>query len=80
MRALFVAATLLAVPFAARAAVCGAPEQMLAWKARQPELAEEAKAFQGDARMKRLFEVDLRRASRDVEALDHPARLLAGDA
>ena len=89
MKALFLGFAVLALPAAAHAAGSGTPEQMRECKARQPELAQKAEAFKGDEKMKRLIEADLRRASREetegdgdecVEALDHAAKLLAGDA
>ena len=61
---------------------------MAACIARQPELAQKAGAFQGDPQIKRLIEADLRRAQKEqvegdgdecVEALDHAAKLLAGE-
>lgn len=57
-------------------------------KTRQVETAQKAAGFQGDARIKRLIDADLRRASKEesegdadecIEALDHAAKLLAGD-
>jgi hypothetical protein len=55
---------------------------------RLAELARKAAEYKGEDRMRRLIEADLRRASKEqaegdaeecMEALDHAAKLLAGD-
>lgn len=89
MKAFAFTAALLALPVAAHAANSGTPEQLQSCRVRQIELAHKIDAYQGDERMKRLMEADLRRANREetegdgdecLEALDHAAKLLAGDA
>lgn len=61
---------------------------MAACTARQPDLIKQAADFKGDAQIKRLIDADLKRAQREqvegdgdecLEALDHAAKLLAGD-
>ena len=61
---------------------------MAACTARQPELIKQTAEFKGDPQIKRLIEADLTRAKKEqaegdgdecVEALDHAAKLLAGD-
>ncbi len=56
--------------------------------ARHAEIAKQAAAFNGEARIKRLIDADLSRALREqaegdsdecIEALDHATKLLAGD-
>lgn len=56
--------------------------------ARLAELTRKAADYKGPERMRRLIEADLRRASQEraegdadecIEALDHAAKLLAGD-
>lgn len=56
--------------------------------ARHAELVKRAATFNGDARIKRLIDADLKRALREqaegdgdecIEALDHATKLLAGD-
>lgn len=56
--------------------------------ARHAETTKQAAAFNGDARTKRLIDADLKRALKEqaegdadecMEALDHAAKLLAGD-
>lgn len=73
----------------AAAADAGKLEDLQVCRARQVELGSKVEAFHGEARIKRLLEADLRRASREetegdgdecIEALDHAAKLLAGDA
>ncbi len=81
---------LLILPWlAARAAEDVKPDNMQVCRTRQVELGRKAAEFKGDDRMRRLIEADLRRASREetegdddecIEALDHAAKLLAGDA
>lgn len=55
---------------------------------RLAELTRKAADYKGSERMRRLIEADLRRASKEqaegdddecIEALDHAAKLLAGD-
>ena len=55
---------------------------------RLAELTRKAAEYKGEERMRRLIEADLRRASKEqaegdaeecMEALDHAAKLLAGD-
>ena len=56
--------------------------------ARHAEITKQAAAFNGEARIKRLIDADLKRALREqaegdsdecIEALDHATKLLAGD-
>ena len=89
MKSFAIAAVLLPLSFAAAyAANSGTPEQMQACKARQPVLAQQLEQSKNEDLTKRLIEADLRRASREetegdgdecLEALDHAAKLLAGD-
>ena len=55
---------------------------------RHAELTKQAATYNGDARIKRLIDADLKRALREqaegdsdecIEALDHATKLLAGD-
>ncbi len=75
---LLLAASALAAP-SDEAATCAA---------RHAELAKQAATFNGDTRIKRLIDVDLKRALREqaegdgdecIEALDHATKLFAGD-
>ncbi len=65
-----------------------AADDIAACKARHAELSTKAAGFQGEPMMKRLIQADLDRATREMlegdsdecaEALDHAAKLLAGD-
>lgn len=81
---LILLALALAVPLAGQAradgnAVC---------TSRLAELTRKLTEFKGSERMRRLIEADLRRAAKEqaegdadecIEALDHAAKLLAGD-
>lgn len=75
----------LAAPAFALAAPADDPA---ACTARHAEVAKQATTFNGDARVKRLIDADLKRALREqaegdsdecIEALDHATKLLAGD-
>jgi hypothetical protein len=83
MRPLLLSLLLLAVPAAASLA-----EDVATCSTRHAELAKQAARFNGDARIKRLIDADLKRALKEqaegdgdecIEALDHAAKLLAGD-
>lgn len=76
---LLLATSALAAPSDEAAATC---------TARHAELVKRAATFNGDARIKRLIDADLKRALREqaegdgdecIEALDHATKLLAGD-
>lgn len=65
-----------------------AADEMAACTARHAELRKQAATFQGDPHFKRLIEADLDRALKEqaegdgdecLEALDHAAKLLAGE-
>lgn len=65
-----------------------AADSLQACRTRRVELSRKVAEFRGEARMKRLIEADLRRASQEeaegdvsecTEALDHAAKLLAGN-
>ena len=65
-----------------------AADEAAACTARHAEIAKQAAAFNGEARIKRLIDADLKRALREqaegdsdecIEALDHATKLLAGD-
>ena len=84
MRALLIGVVLMST-----AAYAGEAEDLAACKAQHVELTAKAASFQGDTRMKRLIDADLRRAAKEAsdgdadeckEALDHAAKLLAGEA
>ena len=86
MRALILAAGTALVLTATPAA--SAPTEDEVCTTRQSELAKQAETFQGELMIKRLIAADLQRASREqaegdaeecIEALDHAAKLLAGD-
>ena len=89
MQAVLLAVVLLAaLPSVIQADERDAARELQTCKARQAELLQKVEQFTGEARMKRLMEADLRRASREEaegdgdecnEALDHAAKLLAGD-
>lgn len=82
----FIALSLfLAVPALAFAAPA---DDSAACTARHAEITKQAAAFNGEARVKRLIDADLKRALREqaegdsdecIEALDHATKLLAGD-
>ena len=66
----------------------GAAETAAACQARHDELSAKVADFKGEPMMKRLIQADLDRANRELiegdaeecsEALDHAAKLLAGD-
>lgn len=92
MRALAatVAFALLSSPLAAAPApvpAAAAPD-VATCNARQAELSKQAASFNGETMTKRLIDADLRRAMKEsaegdadecMEALDHAAKLLAGD-
>ena len=76
--------SLFALPAAATPA-----EDAATCTARHAELTKQAAGFNGDTRIKRLIDADLKRALREqaegdgnecIEALDHATRLLAGGA
>lgn len=65
-----------------------AADDLASCKARHAELTTKAASFNGEAMMKRLIQADLDRATREMregdadecgEALDHAAKLLAGE-
>lgn len=81
-----IASLLMLLGLAAGAA--RADDDLAACATRQAELAKKAASYAGDALTKRLIEADLKRARKEqaegdgdecLEALDHAARLLAGD-
>ncbi len=64
-------------------------DDMATCKSRHAELTKAAATFQGDPQIKRLIDADLKRALKEqaegdaeecIEALDHAAKLLAGEA
>ncbi len=79
----------LSLFLAAPALALAAPaDDSAACAARHAEIAKQAAEFNGDARVKRLIDADLKRALREqaegdsdecIEALDHATKLLAGD-
>jgi len=84
MRPLVLSFLLLAVPVAAPPA-----EDIATCSTRHAELSKQAATFNGDARIKRLIDADLKRALKEqaegdgdecIEALDHATKLLAGGA
>ena len=65
-----------------------AADDLATCKARHVELSAKATDFKGEPTMKRLIQADLERANREmiegdadecIEALDHAAKLLAGE-
>jgi len=83
MRTMFLVLALI-VPLAGQAWA----EDAATCTARIAELTRKASDYKGPERMRRLIEADLRRASKEqaegdadecIEALDHAAKLLAGD-
>ena len=65
-----------------------AADEIAACRARHAELSTKAATFTGEPTIKRLIQADLDRATREMlegdsdecaEALDHAAKLLAGD-
>jgi hypothetical protein len=69
-------------------AIAASPNAAAICTARHAEIAKQAATFNGDARIKRLIDADLKRALREqaegdsdecMEALDHATKLLAGD-
>jgi len=84
MRSLVVTLLLLAVPAAASPA-----EDLATCSTRHAELTKQAAGFNGETRIKRLIDADLKRAMKEqaegdgdecIEALDHATMLLAGGA
>jgi len=84
MHPLVLSFLLLAVPVAASPA-----EDIATCSTRHAELSKQAATFNGDARIKRLIDADLKRALKEqaegdgdecIEALDHATKLLAGGA
>ena len=72
----------------ATSALAAPSDEAATCTARHAELAKQAATFNGDARIKRLIDADLKRALREqaegdgeecVEALNHATKLLAGD-
>lgn len=66
-----------------------AADDMATCSARHAELSKKAAAFNGETRMKRLIDADLKRAMKEqaegdadecLEALDHATKLLNGGA
>ena len=83
MRPLVLSFFLLAFP-----AIAAPADDLAICSTRHAELAKQAAGFNGDARIKRLIDADLKRALKEqaegdgdecIEALDHAAKLLAGD-
>ncbi len=83
MRLAFLGLLLLAFP-----AVAAPADDAARCSARHAELSKQAATFNGDARIKRLIDADLKRALKEqaegdgdecIEALDHATKLLAGD-
>ena len=83
MRFLVLSLSLLALPAAAPA------DDAATCTTRHAELTKQAASFNGDARIKRLIDADLKRALKEqaegdgdecIEALDHATKLLAGGA
>jgi hypothetical protein len=82
-----VALTLVALTMFAGAA--RAADDVAACVARQAAAAKQAASYQGDAKIKRLIDADLRRALKELqdegdveecnEAVDHATKLLAGE-
>lgn len=65
-----------------------AADDLATCKTRQAELSAKMTDYKGEPTMKRLIQADLERANREmiegdadecIEALDHAAKLLAGD-
>lgn len=84
MHPLVLSFLLLAVPAAASPA-----DDIATCSTRHAELSKQAASFNGDARIKRLIDADLKRALKEqaegdgdecLEALDHATKLLAGGA
>lgn len=72
----------------ATSALAAPSDEAATCTARHAELVKRAATFNGDARIKRLIDADLKRALREqaegdgdecIEALDHATKLLAGD-
>ncbi len=85
MRFLVLSLSFLALP----AVAATASEDAATCTARHAELTKQAAGFNGDARIKRLIDADLKRAMKEqaegdgnecIEALSHAAKLLAGGA
>ena len=83
MRFAVLSLLLLAYP-----AIAAPADDLATCSTRHAELAKRAAAFNGDARIKRLIDADLKRALKEqaegdrdecIEALDHATKLLAGD-
>ncbi len=83
MRLAVLGLLLLAFP-----AVAAPADDAASCSARHAELSKQAAKFNGDARIKRLIDADLKRALKEqaegdgdecIEALDHATKLLAGD-
>ncbi len=83
MRPLVLGLLLLAFP-----AIAAPADDFAACTTRHAELSKQAAAYNGDARIKRLIDADLKRALQEqaegdgdecIEALDHATKLLAGD-
>ncbi len=84
MRFFVLSLSLLAFPAAAAPA-----DDLATCRTRHAELTQQAAGFNGDARIKRLIDADLKRAYKEqaegdgdecTEALDHATKLLAGGA
>jgi hypothetical protein len=82
----YLIALILLIPFAARAQDKG--DELEACRKGQAELAAKAAEFQGDRKIKRLIEFDLKRAHREewegdasecLEAIEHANKLISGD-
>ncbi len=72
----------------AASALAASSDEAATCATRHAELAKQAATFNGDARIKRLIDADLKRALREqaegdgdecIEALDHATKLFAGD-
>lgn len=79
---------LLSLPILLLVAGAALADDMATCTSRHAELTKAAVAFQGDSQIKRLIDADLKRAIREqaegdaeecIEALDHAAKLLAGE-
>ncbi len=83
MRPFVLSLLLLACP-----AVAALADDSATCTTRHAEISKQAATFNGDARIKRLIDADLKRALKEqaegdgdecIEALDHATKLLAGD-
>jgi hypothetical protein len=79
---------LLSLPVLLLAVGFALADDMATCTSRHAELTKAAATFQGDPQIKRLIDADLKRAMKEqaegdaeecIEALDHAAKLLAGE-